>query len=272
MWQRFITGALLIIFLILVLILGGYVFGAVAFLVCLLCVYEELTVMRKGGHRPVYWPNFAAMILCVPLMLFIRPLAIVPVLLFTCILVCFSVMRRSEPDLTDVMVSLLPVLTIILPGLCLISMVNIASRPLQAMLTAMVFSVSVGSDVFALFVGTWIGKNKLCPMISPKKTIEGAIGGLIGAIGLTGLTGWLFTVFNPALAMPPLWANLLVGLIGGIAAQFGDLLASLVKRYNHVKDFGSLFPGHGGMMDRMDSILFASVVLFCYHEILQFIA
>jgi len=272
MWQRFITGALLILFLVVVLILGGYVFGAAAFLICALCVYEELAVMQKGGHRPVYWPIFTALVLCVPLMLFVRPLSIVPVLLFTCILVCFSVMRRDEPELTDIMITLMPVLTIILPALCLISMVQIQPRPLQAMLMAMVFSVSVGSDVFALFVGTWIGGKKLCPMISPKKTVSGAIGGLLGAIVLTGLTGWIFTVYNPQLQLPPLWANLLVGLIGGIAAQFGDLLASMVKRYNHVKDFGSLFPGHGGMMDRMDSILFATVVIFCYHEVLQFLA
>jgi phosphatidate cytidylyltransferase len=262
----------LIIFLNALLILGGYVFGAAALLVCGLCVYEELAVMKEGGHRPVSWPVFAALVLCVPLMLFVRSLAIVPVLMLTCFTVMFIVMRRETPELTDVMVSLLPLLTIVLPSLCLISLINISPRPLQAMLLTMVFSISVGTDVFALFVGTWIGGRKLCPKISPKKTVSGAIGGLIGSIGLTVLAGFIFSLCNPELSFPPLWANLLVGLIGGITAQFGDLLASLVKRYCNVKDFGSLFPGHGGMMDRMDSILFASVVIFCYHEILQFLA
>ncbi|HPF87813.1 MAG TPA: hypothetical protein PK537_07130, partial [Candidatus Limiplasma sp.] len=143
MWQRFVTGALLIVFLIGVLILGGYVFGGIATLVCGICVYEELDIMKQGGHRPVYLPIFAALVLCVPLMLFVRPLAIVPVLLFTCFIVIFAVMRRGEPELTDVMISLLPLLTIVLPGLCLISMVNVTPRALQAMLTTMVFTVSV---------------------------------------------------------------------------------------------------------------------------------
>jgi phosphatidate cytidylyltransferase len=272
MWQRFITGVLLILFLITVLIFGGYVFGVVALLVCGLCVFEEQAAMKRGGHHPVSWPVFAALLLCAPLMLFVRPLAIVPVLMLTCFAVIFAVMRRAAPDLTDVMVSLLPLLTIVLPGLCLIALVGIAPRPLQALLMTMVFSVSVGSDVFALFFGTWIGGPKLCPSISPRKTVAGAAAGLIGAIGLTVLAGRIFSLCFPGQSFPSLWADLLVGLIGGVTAQFGDMLASLVKRYCKVKDFGSLFPGHGGMLDRMDSILFASVVIFCTHEILRYLS
>ncbi|MFH1513168.1 MAG: phosphatidate cytidylyltransferase [Bacillota bacterium] len=272
MWQRFITGTLLTLFLITVLILGGYVFGAVAFVVCGLCVYEELQAMKQGGHRPLSWPVFAALFACAPLMLFVRPLAIVPVLMLTCIFVIFAVMRRETPDLTDVMVSLLPLLTIVLPGLCLISLSTVTPRPMQALMTTMVFSVSVGSDVFALFTGTWIGGKKLCPQISPKKTVSGAIGGLIGATGLTVLAGTIFSFCYPQMSFPPLWAFAVVGFVGGVTAQFGDMLASLVKRYCKVKDFGSLFPGHGGMLDRMDSILFASVVIFCLNEILRYLA
>ena len=272
MWQRFITGALLVIFVISVLLFGGYVFGAVCILICGLCVYEELHAMKLGGHRPLFWPAFAALALCVPLMLFVRPLAIVPVLMLACFAVIYSVMRRDAPSLTDVMLSLLPLLTIVLPGLCMISLSAIQPRPLQALLMTMVFSVSVGSDTFALFIGTWLGERKLCPQISPKKTIAGAVGGLIGAIGLTMLTGFLFTLCFPAQSFPPLWVYSIIGLVGGIAAQFGDMLASLVKRYCKVKDFGSLFPGHGGMLDRMDSILFAAVVIFCTYEILRYLS
>ncbi len=272
MWQRFSTGALLVLFLITVLIFGGYVFGTVALLVCGLCVYEEQAAMKLGGHRPVSWPVFAALILCAPLMLFVRPLAIVPVLMLSCFAVIFSVMRRPAPDLTDVMVSLLPLLTIVLPGLCLISLTGVTPRPMQALLTTLVFSVSVGSDVFALFTGTWIGGPKLCPNISPKKTVAGAVGGLTGAMGLTVLAGFLFSLCYPGHAFPPLWEYLIIGFVGGVTAQFGDLLASLVKRYCKVKDFGSLFPGHGGMLDRMDSILFASVVIFCTNEILRYLS
>jgi phosphatidate cytidylyltransferase len=272
MWKRMITGVLLTLFLISVLCFGGYVFGAVALFVCGLCVYEELDAMKKGGHRPVFWPVFFTLIACVPLMLFIRPLAIVPMLMFCCFAVIYLVMRRETPDLTDVMVSLLPVLTVVLPGLCLISLSGIAPRELQALLMTIVFTVSVGSDTFALFIGTWVGGPKLCPQISPKKTVSGAVGGLAGAVGLTVLAGWLFPLCFPSLEVQPLWAFAVVGFVGGVAAQFGDMLASLVKRYCKVKDFGTLFPGHGGMLDRMDSILFSSVVIFCYHEIIAFLS
>ena len=202
MWQRIITGVLLFLFVISVLVLGGYIFAAVALLVCGLCVYEEQAAMKKGGHHPVPWPVFTALILCVPLMLYVRPLAIVPVLMLTCFLVIAVVMRRETPDLTDVMVSLLPLLTIVLPGLCLISLSSIAPRPMQALMTSMVFTVSIGSDTFALFVGTAVGGPKLCPKISPKKTVSGAIGGLIGATGLTALAGWIFPLCFPAVQFP----------------------------------------------------------------------
>ena len=228
--------------------------------------------MKLGGRRPVSWPVFASLIACAPLMLFVRPLAIVPVLMIACIAVFFQVMRRETPDLTDVMVSLLPVLTIVLPGLCLISLSGVSPQPMQAMLTTMVFTVSVGSDTFALFIGSWIGGRKLCPKISPKKTVSGAIGGLVGSTGLTVLAGFIFSLCYPQTVFPPYWANLIVGFIGGVTAQFGDMLASLIKRYCKVKDFGTLFPGHGGMLDRMDSILFSAVVIFCYNEILRFLA
>ena len=66
----------------------------------------------------------------------------------------------------------------------------------------------------------------------------------------------------------PLWHALLLGLICGVAAQMGDLFASMLKRHCKVKDFGSIFPGHGGMMDRLDSILFTSIVIFCYRALL----
>lgn len=272
MWMRIVTGVLLILFVIAVLFVGGYVFGAVSLLVCGLCLYEALHSLTLGGHRPVHWPVYFALLACAPLMLFVRPLAIVPVLMIACFAVIAQVMRRQDPNLTDVMVSLLPILTIVLPGLCMISLAGIQPRPVQALMTALVFTVSVGSDTFALFTGTWIGGKKLCPKISPKKTVSGAIGGLVGAVGLTVLAGWIFALCFPDAGFPPLWAHAIAGLIGGVAAEFGDLLASMVKRYCNVKDFGTLFPGHGGMLDRMDSILFSSVVIFCYYEVLKFLA
>ena len=99
--------------------------------------------------------------------------------------------------------------------------------------------------------------HKLCPKISPKKTIEGSIGGILGAILLCGLFGWIF--------VRPLFIHcLILGAMGGVITQFGDLTASIFKRHMGIKDYGKLIPGHGGIMDRFDSILFAAPMVYYY--------
>ena len=183
--------------------------------------------------------------------------------------VLLQIMRRDEPTLTDVMVSILPVLTLVLPGMCLFGILDTQLRRMQAMLLTMVFAIAVGGDTFALFVGTWVGGKKLCPRISPHKTVAGAIGGLFGSVLMAWLVGFIFARVLPTQAFPPMWANIVVGVIGGIAAQMGDLFASMVKRHCGIKDFGTLFPGHGGMLDRMDSILFAAIIVYSYRVVVM---
>ena len=268
MTQRIVTGTLLIIALAALLILGGWYFAVAALVAVTLCVNEELRALKQCGHNPVRWPSYAALALSVPLMMYFSSVVIVPMLTLICFVVLLHVMRREEPTLTDVMVSMLPVLTLVLPGMCLFGILDTSLRRMQAMLLTMVFAIAVGSDTFALFVGTWIGGKKLCPRISPHKTVAGAIGGLAGSILLAWLVGFAFARFLPTQAFPPMWANVLVGLVGGVAAQMGDLFASMVKRYCGVKDFGTLFPGHGGMLDRMDSILFASIIVYSYRVLI----
>ena len=160
-------------------------------------------------------------------------------------------------------------LTVALPGLCLISLLDTQPRPLQLMLMLFAFTSSIGCDTLAYFVGSTVGGPKLCPQISPKKTISGAVGGLLGSVLFMVLVEGAFRIFVPDMfsSLPFHW-TVLTALVCGVAAQMGDLFASMVKRHCKVKDFGSIFPGHGGMMDRLDSILFTSVIIFCYRAIL----
>jgi phosphatidate cytidylyltransferase len=115
------------------------------------------------------------------------------------------------------------------------------------------------SDVFAYFVGSLIGKHKILPNISPKKTMEGCIGGAVGSAGTMALFFWLFMdkVLDSNLSMAAL---LTVAAIAGLAlsavSQLGDWLASAIKRWAGIKDFGTLLPGHGGVIDRFDSAFF----------------
>ncbi|MCL1806469.1 MAG: phosphatidate cytidylyltransferase [Oscillospiraceae bacterium] len=114
------------------------------------------------------------------------------------------------------------------------------------------------NDICAYFTGVKFGKHKLTP-VSPKKTVEGSIGGLVGvAVGMFVYGTILQTGFDLTVNFPLL---LLYGLIGGVAGQLGDLSMSLIKREAGIKDFGKILPGHGGMLDRFDSVLFAAPVI-----------
>ena len=115
-------------------------------------------------------------------------------------------------------------------------------------------------DTGAYFVGVTMGKHKLCPKISPKKTIEGAVGGLIASILVTILLTKLF-------AVPNMWLMVLLTPVFCIAGIIGDLSASVIKRRVGIKDYGKIIPGHGGIMDRFDSILLIApiyVILYSF--------
>ena len=112
-----------------------------------------------------------------------------------------------------------------------------------------------GSDIFAYFTGYFLGKHKMAPNLSPKKTIEGAVGGLVGSSLLAGLFGFIF-MREMALVC------LVLGLVGGAAGMAGDLTASMFKRKMGIKDYGTLIPGHGGIMDRFDSVIFVAPVVY----------
>lgn len=112
-----------------------------------------------------------------------------------------------------------------------------------------------GSDIFAYFTGYFLGKHKMAPNLSPKKTIEGAVGGLIGSSFFSWLFGFIF-MREMALVC------LVLGLVGGAAGMAGDLTASAFKRKMGIKDYGNLIPGHGGIMDRFDSVIFVAPVVY----------
>lgn len=123
------------------------------------------------------------------------------------------------------------------------------------------FAVTMMTDTFALLVGITLKGPKLCPTISPKKTISGAVGGLIFGI-LSGILVYYLFTFNTIFAEATvlfdfaIWKFAIVGFVTSIVGQIGDLIASALKRSARVKDYGTLFPGHGGVMDRVDGLIF----------------
>ena len=120
---------------------------------------------------------------------------------------------------------------------------------------------SWGCDTCAYCVGVLFGKHKMAPVLSPKKSIEGAVGGVIGAAGLGALFGWFVTsrVDAPANFI---FLFAIISAVGALISMVGDLAASGIKRNYDVKDYGKLIPGHGGVMDRFDSVIFAAPIIY----------
>jgi phosphatidate cytidylyltransferase len=118
------------------------------------------------------------------------------------------------------------------------------------------FLATWASDTFAYFIGSALGRHKLAPDISPKKSVEGFVGGVIGAI-------LAVVVFGHFTAIPMIH-RLVTGMLVGLVSPIGDLAESALKRFCGVKDSGSLLPGHGGVLDRFDSILFSVPVIYYY--------
>lgn len=124
----------------------------------------------------------------------------------------------------------------------------------------LIFICSSVSDVCALAVGMAIGRHKLAPVLSPKKTIEGALGGIAGSALVSCLIAVLIRRFEPGINAVPVF--LIIGICGSIIGQTGDLAASAIKRNHGIKDYGHLIPGHGGIMDRFDSVIFTAPVIY----------
>lgn len=125
----------------------------------------------------------------------------------------------------------------------------------------LIFLASWFCDTAAYYAGRTFGKHKLCPKVSPKKTIEGSIGGIIGAALACGIFGYFISGHVEGIA---LYNYIIIGLLCGVFCQFGDLVASSIKRYAGIKDYSKLIPGHGGILDRFDSILFSGTIVYFY--------
>jgi phosphatidate cytidylyltransferase len=121
-----------------------------------------------------------------------------------------------------------------------------------------------GSDSAAYFVGRVLGRHRLAPRISPHKSWEGAVGGMLGAAAVS----LLFTLATPLHITLSIGQGIVLALLVSVFGQIGDLAESLLKRNTGVKESGAVFPGHGGFLDRMDSIVFAGVVVYLYYSFL----
>ena len=143
---------------------------------------------------------------------------------------------------------------------------GVSAQHFSTILIILVIAITFLTDTFAYLVGRTFKGPKLAPKISPGKTISGSIGGLLGGIAGAMLVFWLAhaPIFSTILSMYNLawWHFLIIGLVASVFGQMGDLFESKIKRTSNVKDSGNIFPGHGGMLDRIDAMIFVVSVIY----------
>jgi len=265
MKTRIVVGAGLIILFAAILVVGGW-FQVLAFTAAaVISVYEMGRVCKSRGFNPCLWPlyGFGALYYCAYIHLGEAYLGVVAFcsLMAICAERIFNPARTTEDVICSLSISVYP-LTLY------VTLALVAS--LSKSLLLLCFAAPLMGDTFAFFVGSAFGKHKLCPHISPKKTVEGSVGGFVG-----GAIGGVLTFALqgiPAIKgaiTPGLLQLACMGLLCGGVGQIGDLFASTLKRWADIKDYGNIFPGHGGVMDRLDSVLMCAPLVYVCMLILR---
>ena len=243
-----IKGVLVLLPLLIAFFCGSIVFSLIAILIGCIAFIE----LRNALNKKEIYLSIAAAGLATALMI-LRALGFVGFLSFSVIAIAVSFLLATllvfqRQSFSDASANVLSLLYAFVP-FCFIS--NLYSQNMY--LAMLVFVISFATDIFAYLSGKFFGKHKLMPKVSPNKTIEGSVGGIIGATLVSTL--FLFIVKIPILPTIP------ICMIGSVAAQLGDLFASSIKRYCGIKDFGKLIPGHGGVLDRFDSVMFVALLM-----------
>lgn len=274
MLKRAVTAIILVGYAFAMLYLGTAVhYGFLDALImsfAFVGTYEMYHTFRKSEYKNSWG---APLLLCVaiyPLWYFLGYKGILIALSLSICLALAVFTFKAEMELKDLLAT---IFSLIYP-MALVSLAFALSREFPCGGTfAISFAIflPVFSDTFAYLVGSTLGKRKLCPSISPKKTVAGAIGGLLGSV-LCAVT--FFLLFDLYAVIPVGYVSfsdsvsvravvfVVLGIVGGVLAEIGDLAASRIKRTMNIKDFGNIFPGHGGVLDRLDSIMFTLVMFF----------
>lgn len=254
-------GALVMTPFVIFLLLGGVWLKSITFLISVLGLYEIYSALKEKKFNPI---DIAGYILLIVYYLMNSNLEkFVYVLLLVSILLLIIPIINLKYNFID---SALTILSFIYVGILFSFIPIIGNKVNGNYLIWLIFIGSWLSDTLAYYSGKYFGRKKLCPEISPNKTIAGSIGGFLGSTIGCGIFG---IIMINRIANVNLIHFFLIGALCGIMGQLGDLAASSIKRYVGIKDYGNLIPGHGGILDRFDSILFNSLVVFYY---LTFIA
>lgn len=264
--NRILIAGVLIVLLGVILWLGGWVQCAVFTVGAVISVYELGNAFDKKDRRP-FWVG--AYLFAAGYFVLYKLFGLEAVLLLFMASAVITVMDRiltgirQQEDVFASFVALVYPLAFFLVLAMVAEYGNDHNKSRIALLS--VFAMPLIGDTLAYTVGRLFGKRKLCPAISPNKTVAGGFGGVLGG-GLGGVLVYFLQGLFPADVPLPLLVVL--GLLCGVLGQFGDLFASTIKRYAGIKDYSRLFGEHGGVLDRLDSVLFCAPIVYAVFKIM----
>ena len=251
---RLLSGILLVAAALLTIISGGVILWTVLFCISVIGAGELYRAM--GVHKEGYGLLETAAYLGILLyyggiVLDFERYGMMAVILTLVLLMFVYVFTYPKYEASQVMAAAFGVLYV---GVMLSFIFLTRNLPSGKYIVWLIFICSWGCDTCAYCVGMLIGKHKMAPVLSPKKSIEGAVGGVVGAAALGAVYAAVFH--------EPVAEYAVICAIGALISMVGDLAASAIKRNQSIKDYGKLIPGHGGILDRFDSVIFTAPVIY----------
>ena len=278
MKQRLISAAVgLLVLVVAIIFFDTLLVNTLAAAICAMAVYELFHAAGLSKYRLL---AIVSALYCVMLLFtnttLVSAMFLPLTLLYIILCFIYLLMEHESLSVQALCYCFLTTGLVAMSFFSLVQMRDETNAQLGLFYLILSFGSAWWSDTGAYFVGTFFGKHKLCPGISPKKTVEGLIGGVITAILCNLLVCFIFTQISAMIvpfgyfAMPVKINYVAVALMTptlSLLGVLGDLSASVIKRQNGVKDFGHIMPGHGGVMDRFDSVLFISPVVLLISRI-----
>lgn len=258
--KRLISGIVLVIVALLTICSGGYVLAATLLLTSLTGVFELYRVakVQKEGEVLLAGIGYLGVISYYALLVFgFSAYSMMSLIFILVALMCVYVFTYPKYHADQVMAAFFGVVYVAV----MLSYIYLTREGTDgAFLVWLIFLCSWGCDTCAYCVGMLIGKHKMAPVLSPKKSVEGAVGGVVGAALLgavyAAIVGKYMQADSPVLVCAVICAA------GALISMVGDLAASAIKRNHEIKDYGNLIPGHGGILDRFDSVIFTAPVIY----------
>lgn len=260
----------MLILIIMIVVNNPFIDTTLVFILSIMSIYEYNSAFKRAGFHPISWVEYAGCLFLYAMGGFIQDeykVILVKTIIPALVIAIFIYVILSNLKITVVDIAITVFALIYIPFM--FSFIKlIMLMPSSRILVWYVFLGAFACDTFAYIIGSKFGKTKLAPVISPKKTVEGAVGGIIGTIlAYTVLTFFANRFFSLNFNFVFI---IIAGIIAGIAGQLGDLAASAIKRYCKIKDFSDIIPGHGGILDRFDSTLFVAPVIYMLLKMYMF--